>query len=300
MRIGVVFNPRSGIRQGRRIYRMTKAAIIGSGHTPVFVHVERGRSIEKLLADVSDEIDAVAAIGGDGTLNGVVNGIMDSSRPDMPVAFFPAGRGKDVARSLPSFSLDRLGTYQIDWTATQLVDVAQADLNDGTHRFFMNVSNVGLSAEAARVAAKLPRQIGTTSYMLGAVKAFLSCRPQPVRFLLDDSVEMELDNVLLLAVCNGRSFGGGLYIAPEAEQDDGLLDLVAIRNANLLDLGLNLPNLRRSTPFGHPAITRWRARSISVEAGSLAPIDLDGDMWGSLPVTYTIKPAALNWIGPQP
>jgi diacylglycerol kinase (ATP) len=299
MRIGVVFNPRSGVRRGQQLYRMTNAAIIGSGNTPIFVTVERGIRLENSVSRLVEEVDVVATIGGDGTLNGVVNGVLDSSRPGTPVAFFQSGRGRDTARTLPSFSLKSLGTTRIDWSRTVQVDVGRATGQGGASRYFINVSNVGLSAEAARVAGKLPRQIGTSSYILGAVKAFLTERPRSVPVSIDGGPSVVLDDVLLLAMCNGRAFGGGLYVAPEASATDGLLELVAVRNANLLDLGRNLSSLRDGTLLGHPALTRWRARTVAVDPCDLAPIDLDGEMWGSVPITYSIVPSALNWIGPS-
>lgn len=299
MRIGVVFNPRSGVRRGQQLYRMTNAAITGSGNTPVFMTVERGQRLEHGVSRLVEKVDVVATIGGDGTLNGVVNGVLDSSRPEIPVGFFPSGRGRDTSRTLPSFSLQSLGTTRIDWSRTENVDVGQALQKDGTRRYFINVSNVGLSAEAARIASRLPRQIGTSAYILGAVKAFLTERAKSVPVRIDDGPVIVLDDVLLLAVCNGRAFGGGLYVAPEASARDGLLDLVAVRNANLLDLGRNLSSLRDGTLLEHPALTRWRIRSVAVEPCDLSPIDLDGDMWGAVPLTFSIVPSALNWIGPS-
>lgn len=299
MRIGVVFNPRSGRKRGDQLHSIIKASIVGSGHTPVFVDVAPGRPLEDALRPILRDIDVVAVIGGDGTLNGVVNAILSSDMPHTPVAFFPAGRGKDAARSIPSYSVDVMGRQEIDWTKGRLVDVGHVAIADGSQRYFINASDIGLSAVAAKFSARLPRQIGSGAYVLGAVYGFLVTRPGTVRMALDGAQEIELDNLLTIAVCNGRAFGGGIYIAPDASADDGLFDIVAVRNANLLDLLANLPKLKRGTLRDHPALTRWRARSITIDATSLHPIDLDGELWGDAPVTYTIIPSALNWIGPH-
>jgi diacylglycerol kinase (ATP) len=298
MHIGVVFNPGAGARRGHELYRMTKAAVTGNGHSLSFLDVARDDRLENALADMICRVDVIAAIGGDGTLNGVVNGIVTSSRPDLPVAFFPAGRGRDTARAIPSFSLESLGKSRIDWGRIRKVDLGAAQLPEGGIRYFINVANVGLSAEAARVAGRLPRQVGSFSYVIGAVKGFLSTRPTSVTVCVDGQ-RFDLDEVLLLAICNGRSFGGGIYIAPDARADDGSLELVAVRNANLRDLALNLPKLRTGARVDHPALSSWPARSIEVTGDSLAPIDLDGEMWGNAPVSFSIVPSALNWIEPQ-
>jgi YegS/Rv2252/BmrU family lipid kinase len=242
----------------------------------------------------------VAVIGGDGTLNGAVNAVLTSDEPETPVAFFPAGRGKDAARTIPSYSADVIGREKIDWDRTRLVDVGRAHSAEGLDRYFINASDIGLSAAAAAFSARLPRQIGSGAYVLGAVYGFLVTRATSARMVLDGDRVVELDDLLTIAVCNGRAFGGGIYIAPDASADDGLLDVVAVRNANLLDLLANLPKLKRGTLREHPALTRWQATSVVVESTTLAPIDVDGEIWGAAPVSYSISPSALNWIGPQP
>jgi diacylglycerol kinase family enzyme len=178
--------------------------------------------------------------------------------------------------------------------------LGRVELESGAERrYFINISSIGLSAEAARIASLLPRQLGSLSYVLGAARAFLSANASTVRLRLDDNQVVELENVLLVAICNGRSFGGGIYIAPDASPNDGLFDVVTITNANLLDLLMNLPKLRKGTTFDHPAISSWTAQSVQVDNCSLAPIDLDGELWGSVPVTYSVLSSALTWIEPR-
>jgi diacylglycerol kinase (ATP) len=299
MRIGIVFNPRSGSRRGDRLHRLIKASIIGSDHAPVFLDVANGVPLEQDLAPMLANVDVVATIGGDGTLNGVINGIMASEHKDMPVAFFPAGRGRDAARTIPSFSLDMVGKEAIDWSTTRRVDIGLAQQDGGAQRYFVNAGDVGLIGAAAEFAARLPRQIGTLSYVLGGVYGFLATHPAAIQLTLDDDQVIELDNALSVAVCNGRAFGGGIYIAPDASAEDGILDIVVVRNANIKDLLLNLPKLKRGTLREHPALERWRARTLRVEAAHLGPIDLDGEMWGTLPLTFSVQPSSLNWIGPR-
>lgn len=299
MRIGVVFNPKSGVRRGDVLHREIRSAIRADGHEASFLDVDGNARLEPSLHQMIPDLDAIAVVGGDGTLNGTVNAILTSVRPKTPVAFFAAGRGKDTARTIDSFSLSVMGTHQVDWGCTRDVDVGRASLDSGEHRFFINTSGVGLSAAAARLAARLPRQLGATSYVVGAVYGFAVTRPAPARLVFDDERSVEIEDLLTIAVCNGRSFGGGMHIAPDARADDGLFDIVAVRNANLMDLLANLPKLMRGTLRDHPALTRWRSVGVRVERTPLSPIDLDGELWGHVPVTYTIEPHALKWIGPR-
>lgn len=299
MRIGVVFNPKSGRRRGDGLYRIIESSIVGSGHTLVVVDVVHGKPLEDAVARAVSDVDVIAVIGGDGTLNGVVNGILSSAVPGRPVAFFPAGRGMDAARSIPTLSVDLIANGPIDWTRTSSVDVGRVTAAGGVVRYFINAGDIGLIGAAAGFAARLPRQIGAASYVLGAVYGFLVTRPTTATMILDGEREIELDRLLSIAVCNGKAFGGGIHLAPEASVNDGLLDIVAVRNANLLDLLTNLPKLKRGTLIDHPALSRWRARSVLVTSSKLGPADLDGEMWGETPLTYTVHPSALNWIGPR-
>lgn len=297
MRIGIAFNPKSGARQGERLRRLVNASIVGDGHTPVFLDSIAGDRIEDRIDRAIDQVDVIAAIGGDGTINGVVNGIMSSPRSDMPVAFFPAGRGRDTARAIPSFTLENLGKQKIDWENTRQVDVGRVETDDGKHRHFINISSIGLSAEAAHIASRLPRQLGSMSYVIGGARAFLSKTETTVRLDVDGQV-VDLDKVLLIAICNGRSFGGGLYIAPDSKPDDGLFEITVVRNANLLDLLMNLSKLKSGTEFNHPALSRWTARSVQLDECTLSPVELDGELWSAAPFTYFVVPSALTWIEP--
>lgn len=299
MRIGVVFNPRSGRRRGDRLHRLIKASITGSGHTPLFIDVVAGMPLEDALRGELPGIDVVAVIGGDGTLNGVVNAILTSESPETPLAFFPAGRGKDAARTIPSFSLASIGKEPIDWTNASRVDVGHVKTLNGDGRYFINASDIGLSAAAAAFSARLPRQIGSAAYVLGAVYGFIVTRPTHATMVLDGERRIALHNLLTIAVCNGRSFGGGIYIAPEASANDGLFDIVAVRNANMLDLVMNLSKLKRGALLDHPALTRWRASAVVIKTTSLDPVDIDGEMWGAAPLSYSLVPSVLNWIGPS-
>lgn len=299
MRIGVVFNPRSGWRRGDSMHREIRSSLARDGHDAVFLDVDHRVPLEGALREMIPNIDALAVVGGDGTLNGVINAVLTSSVPKTPVAFFPTGRGKDTARSIPSFSLRALERGSLDWQTTHRIDVIRASMDDGQARFLVNASDVGLSGAASWFASKLPRHLGATSYVLGGVYGFLVSRPAAARLTLDGNAPIELQDVLSLIVCNGKAFGGGLHIAPDAQPDDGQLDVIALGNANLLDLLANLPKLKRGTLRDHPALTRWQAREVRIDASTLGPIDVDGEIWGELPMTYTTHAAALNWIGPR-
>jgi diacylglycerol kinase (ATP) len=299
MRIGVIYNPGSGRKGGGRILRALTDHIACLGLEPLVIDVSHFPCVEAGVHRFVQTIDAIAVVGGDGTLNGAVNGLLSSDRPDIPLAFVPAGRGKDTARSIPSLTIDTLRAGSINWASRRTVDVGVATLADGDARYFINVSNIGLSSGAAQRVSRMPRVLGAFAYTLGAVQAFRTTKPCTVCITLDDDETLELDDVLTVAICNGRAFGGGIYIAPDADVADGILQLVTVRHANVMDLVKNLPKLRSGAPFEHPALSRWNGRSIKIEHPELTPMDIDGELWGAGTVTWSVVPSALNWIGPR-
>lgn len=297
LNIGVVFNPRSGTRSARSIHESVLESLNAQGHRPLSVVASVDERVETIVGRIVSQLDALVSIGGDGTLNGVVNGVLSSPCPDVPIGFVPAGRGCDASRSFEPLNMESIRSLTVDSLQTSRMDVIRAtELKTGNFRFVVNIVDAGLGAEAARVAGNLPRTLGTSSYILGAAMALITQRSTTATVTIDGDDALELNGTLAVVVCNGRAFGGGVYIAPEANPNDGILTVVAVRNANLLDLGRNLGKLKSGQPFDHPALTRWPARSVVVESAALAPVETDGDMWGELPMRFDVCPDAINWI----
>ena len=112
----------------------------------------------------------------------------------------------------------------------------------------------------------------------------------PFRVQVDDEPPLELvaNNVIC---ANGRAFGGGIKVCPQAEPDDGLLDVLVWGDVGKLDLALNLPRLYRGTHLGHRKVTVLRARRVHVEPARPLPLELDGELPGTTPATFEIAPA---------
>jgi diacylglycerol kinase (ATP) len=142
---------------------------------------------------------------------------------------------------------------------------------------------------------------GTASFFLATVRAAVRYRNQRVRLVLDDkeeeALELTINNV---AVANGRYFGGGMHIAPDALLDDGIFDVVAVGDVNALDMLRDGAKLYRGKHLGLPKVVVRRARKI--EARPLDSVDIlldvDGEAPGALPATFEILPAALPLVGP--
>ena len=297
MRIAIVFNPGSGPRAASGALSAVVSALASHHHELEVIDSQKQPDFERALGQHAASFDRAIAIGGDGTLNGVINAIATSEKPSLPVAFVPTGRGKDTSRTLPSWSSSDLAEQPFELAKTQSIDLMRITLADGTERFGINISDIGLAAQAAVIANGLPRWMRSLSYVAGAARSIVP----PKKFGLDITIDGDshhVEEALLLSICNGRSFGGGIHISPQSSCSDGLLDIVVAHNANLIDLGLQLGKLKKGTLTDHPALLRWQGKSITVEPVTSPWYEVDGEQLSSQPVQYDVAPMALNWVTP--
>lgn len=297
MRIAVIFNPGSGPRAASRALSAVVAALASHNHVLDVIDSDRQPDFERYLGERTSNFDRAIAVGGDGTLNGVINAIASSDHPGLPVAFVPTGRGKDTSRSIPSWAPGAMGEATFELADVTPIDLIRMTLASGIVRYGINVADIGLAAQAAVTANGLPRQLGSLAYVLGAARGIVPPKPFLLRFSVDGA-SVSIADALLLSVCNGRSFGGGIHIAPMADCTDGWLDIVVAHNANLLDLATQLPKLRKGTLINHPALMHWRAKSVTIEHAANPWYEVDGEQLSSQPVSFDIAPHALNWVTP--
>lgn len=298
MRIGVIVNPRSGRRNAARLTpRIERLASSWKGSLDLRIAGSSDR-IESIARDMTGSVDALGAIGGDGTLNGVINGVLTSDHPDMPVFFIPAGRGKDTSRTLPAWE-ERLLTGNLPASRTRRVDVGTVTTPAGQARYFLNESSIGLSAFAARMANAYPRALGKASYLAGAFHGIAVVRPFRAALKTVEGTTHDLARCHIIAVSNGRFFGGGLEISPGADMQDGLLDIVALADAGLGDIATALPRLLRATHLEHPKVLHIQTAGVTITSDDRPNLESDGEQWTRVPVTITVKPNALTWLEPS-
>jgi YegS/Rv2252/BmrU family lipid kinase len=246
----------------------------------------------------------VVAIGGDGTVSEAIDGLAGSGR-GAPFGFVSTGTGRDFRRSFGwsgdwRDDIDRLAS-----DGRRQVDLGRLEFtrSDGAaaQRHFNNVSSFGLSGEivAAVNGARLSRCLGPKQlFKFKSVTSLLTYRYRRVRIEIDNSVDETLD-MAVVAIANGRYFGGGMMVAPMAAIDDGLLEVVVVRGHGKLGLIRSFNLLYAGAHLSHPAISLFRGRRIRAtpaDAGDPRPIliDADGEQPGRLPATFEILPGALT------
>lgn len=237
------------------------------------------------------------SVGGDGTAHEVVNGLL-SRNPTTPPRFgalLRAGTAGDLARSVPSPGRPEDVPAWITTNRWRRVDAARLETSAG-RRFFINAADVGIGAEVVRRAALGPPAFGGTVNFLGAaVVSLLRHQNAPVRLRLDNGPVTER-RVRTIAVTNGAYFGGGMWIAPAAQTDDGLLEVVTIGDISR-SLGIrSLPMLYRGTHGRLKQVQFGRARRVEIEGDEPVGVEADGELVGTTPAVFEIIPGALQVI----
>ncbi len=259
---------------------------------------ERPGQLTELVAQaVADGAEKLVAVGGDGTLNEVANGLLalPGMRPELAV--IPFGTGMDFARSLGiprklDGAVDVAREGRLTTIDAGRVSYRAWDGTDGA-AYFANIASAGMSGAVARQANLTSKALGgRISFFTALVRVFAGWRNTQLE--VDAGGERRSGKMTNLIVANGRYQGGGMLIAPEAEPDDGLFDVLLIGDITKRDFVLNVGKIYRGTHLSHPKIELLRSSAVSVEAEVPVPIELDGEQPGTTPARFEVVPGALR------
>lgn len=270
----------------------------------VDIHITTSSSsAENLALDaVQGGCDYLIAVGGDGTIHEVINGVMRAepeARQRVAVGALPFGTGNDFVRSLGvSDSVEQLERLILG-AQVRSIDLGRLTLT-GEHGgerviWFGNIASLGISSAIVEQVKRLPRWLpASVSFYYSTLLTLVRYRPRRMRLQLDDAEEISGD-FLSLCVANGRYFGSGLGIAPLARLDDGLLEVVMIRNGSSLDFLRYLPSLRKAQPVLDERVRYLSARRLQVQ-GQGCPVEVDGELVGHAPIRIEVVPQVLRCL----
>jgi len=232
----------------------------------------------------------LVVVGGDGTLNEVVNGAVATGAE---LAVLPSGTGQDFGRThgIPAGFDAAVGVVLGGETRT--IDLGRVELG-GESRYFANVGSVGMSGAVARRANGMRKLLGGKgTFFYALTREFLAWRNTVVTVRLDGGEERRgaMHDVI---VASGRWHGGGMQLAPEASQDDCLFDVVLIGDVNKLDFLTTAPRLYSGRYLDHPKVDHLRSASATVEAAQPLPVEVDGEPIGTTPARFEVVPAAVR------
>jgi YegS/Rv2252/BmrU family lipid kinase len=236
----------------------------------------------------------IVAVGGDGTVNEVVNGLVGA---DAELAIIPRGTGTDFVRTfgIPMRFEGAVAVATGDGVRT--IDLGRASYRTWAggqaESYFANVASAGMSGAVAKRANESTKVLGgKISFLWATLVVFSRWQAGDVRVSVDD--EIRGGRMHDVVVANGRYFGGGIMICPEAEPDDAQFDVLLIGDLLKRDLALTMPKTYKGRHLPHPKAELLRGGVVSIDAPQALPIELDGEQPGTTPVRFDVVPQALR------
>jgi diacylglycerol kinase (ATP) len=255
---------------------------------------------------IADGAERLIVVGGDGTLNEVVNGYLgdggDVVQDGPVIALVPLGTGSDFARGL-GIPGGVAAVEVLKRGRPRPLDLGVATFRDArgreATRAFANVADFGLGPETSDLIARGPKRLGAAAYLYGALRAIAAFTPTPIRVVVDGTTVYDGPSGMAV-VANGSYFGGGMQVAPQAGVDDGVFDVLVLDcdDRRTLVTGI-LPRIYRGTHIDHAAVHQWRGQAVMIEAARAFPLELDGEIVGMTPARFTLLPGALRVLVPK-
>ncbi len=283
----VINNPASGNRaRNQRVLREV-AEYFAAKQVPFDLVLTQPHKNAQVT--VSERLDAsysdVVIVGGDGTINEVVNGL----QRDVPISIIPAGTGNDFVKMLA------LGSTLHEQLETALSgQLKQIDLGECNGRKFVNGVGIGFDGQIVEdmKRKRVPLLTGHTKYYYHVLQILASYRERMFDFQLDGASHTE--PLILMTIGNGTTFGGGFKLMPNARIDDGLLEVCTIAPINAVRRFLNIGKLSNGSHGALPEVQFYQAKSVRVESNPLLFAHLDGEAIGQPPFEITILERALG------
>jgi diacylglycerol kinase (ATP) len=310
MRTFVVINPAAGGgKSGHRwpgIRGLLEDAIGPFDHA-----MTSGRGDATILARhaIAEGAGLVIAIGGDGTVNEIINGFAGRDgkiSKTCALGIVPSGTGSDFMRGLGGMNnalsaIEKLRSRQERWLDVGRVEFTDAD-GGSRSRLFLNAASFGFSGlvchnmTRSRPRPYVPARVAYLGATFSALKSF-----RPVQIRIDADGKIVEKEVMLAALANGRYFGAGMMIAPDANIQDGLLDVVVLKPMSKLQLVRKIAHVYRGTHLALPEIEYYRARRISAECpegAAAAPVhvEADGESAGRVSCRFSVERQALRFL----
>ena len=304
MKTIVIVNPQAGNGRTEKIWPNIESVLEKSiGSFEVLHTTCRGDATDLSRRILAVDTVRIVAVGGDGHLNEVLNGFIENDLPVNPEArlsFVMTGTGCDFQRSLGISGKWQNAAAKLKDAKVLKIDVGKVTYTaaDKTQkiRYFDNIASFGLSGAVDHCLehSRLRDYLGGSPLFLWAtIKTVFTHPNQSIRFRIDDGPEEEICSRLCL-LANGRYFGGAMHAAPEAELDDGLLDLLILKEISVAKFLWHLPKIYKGTHLKIPEIFFQKVRKFTAESSEQVILDIDGESPGYLAATFEVLPKILN------
>ncbi|MBC7361246.1 MAG: diacylglycerol kinase family lipid kinase [Candidatus Aminicenantes bacterium] len=302
----VIVNPASN--HGRTRHRWTEIKEILKSFFKEFKYdfTERPFQATELAREALREgTELLIGVGGDGTVNEIANGFFDNQKiinPEATLGIVPSGTGCDLTRSLNIPRNPKNAIKFISEAPDQPIDVGRVIYSDRegktSSRYFLNIADFGLGGEVVRRVNEERLKRKASSYVRCLIETMLSFKGHEVRITVDGQ-EKASGNYLIGAIANGKIFGKGMKIAPQARLNDNLFDIILVKSLRFLEFCLHGWKLINGSHLSYHKVTMLRGQRVQVFPLKPEPvlIELDGEQVGCLPATFEIIPLSLQVKG---
>jgi len=302
-----VVNPHSSNGKTEKLWQelrrrvQSRAGQLDCAYTRTTMH-----AAELAAAALRSGYSTIVAVGGDGTVNEVLNGFYESGkpiRPDAELAFLPSGTGGDLARTLGIYSrpLEDL-LLQIPSAPVGAVDAAEATFRTfhgaEVRRLFINEVSVGFSANIARTVNEAAGLFtGQAAFLVAVFRCLAGLRNRVMRISVDGR-PWYCGPVFFAAVCNGRYFGGGMKVAPEADMTDGMFDLILVKHFGRRDVVRHIAKVYRGEHLRLAQVRCLRCRTVEFASEEAVPVEMDGEQPGFLSLRAVVRRRSVRFLLP--
>jgi diacylglycerol kinase (ATP) len=298
-----VVNPASGNGSTGKQWDELSGRIRGLGleHEALMTHAP-GEATELAARAILEGADTVVAVGGDGTINEVANGFFaGADAPSAALGLLPMGTGGDFRRTVGIPAEFEPAIHALRERKLRAIDAGRIEMTglDGAPyvRHFVNIADAGIGGVVVERVNRTSKLLGgRVSFQYAAMMTLLGYKPQPV---LVESAEGHFEGAAQnVVVANGQYFGGSMHVAPAAIPDDGLFDVVVFGNIARFEALRSINDIYSAKHLQNPKVTGWRSAEVKLSSAERVLVDVDGEMCGTLPATFTVVPKAIDLVVP--
>ncbi len=294
MRYFFIVNPIAGRGECKEKWRLIKEEVeqVGLDYEVAFTRAP-GDGVFLAKEGIEKGFDILVAVGGDGTINEVIKGIIQEDMGHkIYLGIIAAGTGNDLVRTLNIPQNISAAVEVLQKANVQIIDMGRVNGD-----YFINVVGVGFDgAIAYEVNHNVKWLKGTAAYLYGVLKVLFQYKSPQMRIQIDDLI-LE-GKYILVAIANGKYYGGGMMIAPGAEIDDGQFEIVVVEDVDKLEVLKVLPTIFKGNHIKHPAVRVYHGKKVYLHSPEKVLIQADGELKGTLPMGFELKSQALSVLIP--
>lgn len=291
MKLFLILNPAAGKNKGAKAVEKAVLLLEKQGiQCEVQASESPGHAIKLAQNFDPAKYEGIIAVGGDGTLFEVLNGLLKKHGTfDLPIGQIPVGTGNSFIKDLDIHSIED-AVEKIISGKTRMVDVGFFNYPEGDN-YFINLLGTGFVANVAHRAGKY-KSLGPLSYVLGVFEEVVQLKPVPLEMTIDGKAYQR--DYIFTEICNSTKTGGNMIMAPDAKIDDGLLDIILLNNISKFNLIKVFPQIYKGTHVHDLYAETFKGRHIKIVTETPQRLTPDGEVFGTTPIEVSILPKKIN------